>query len=256
MTVVLCVKVAERGVETPLEAPRSPISEAGWHARMSSRFAGKGACARCLSGFPTSGFGRRPTGRSGRRRGRIITRSQQAGAPAFGIGDVIAKVSQVAFGKPLVTNVLRGHVAEAIIALALEPEWNWCSADYAGWDFERADGLRLEVKQSAAMQSWSTGKPSKAIFDVAARTGYWESGTEWIAKAGRPAHLYVFAHHSIYGDDVDHRDPAQWQFYVVPSHALPDVKKLGLATICTLTSPVPISALAGEVRNTASTIGV
>ncbi len=50
----------ERGVETPLEAPRSPISEAGWHARMSSRLAGKGACARCFSGFPTSGLGRRP----------------------------------------------------------------------------------------------------------------------------------------------------------------------------------------------------
>ena len=255
MTVVLCVKAAERGVETPLEAPRSPILEAGWHARMSSRFAGKGACARCFSGFPTSGFGRRPTGRSGRRRSRIITTSQQAGEPTFGIGDVIAKVSQVAFGKPLVTNVLRGHVAEAIIALALESEWNWCSADYAGWDFERADGLRLEVKQSAAMQSWSTGKPSKAIFDVAARTGYWESGTEWIAKAGRPAHLYVFAHHGIYGDDADHRDPSQWAFYVVPSQALPDVKKLGLATISTLTSPVPVTALADTVRVAASSLG-
>jgi len=168
---------------------------------------------------------------------------------------VIAKVSKVAFGKPLVTNVLRGHVAEAIIALALEPEWNWCSADYAGWDFERADGLRLEVKQSAAMQSWSTGKPSKAIFDVAARTGYWESGTEWIAEAGRPAHLYVFAHHGMYGDDADHRDPSQWAFYVVPSQALPDVKKLGLATISTLTSPVPVTALADTVRVAASSLG-
>jgi len=196
-----------------------------------------------------------PQERSGRRRGRIITTSQQAGTPAFGIGDVIAKVSQVAFGKPLVTNVLRGHVAEAIIALALEPEWTWSSADYAGWDFERSDGLRLEVKQSAAMQSWSTGKPSRAIFDVAARTGYWESGTKWIAEPGRPAHLYVFAHHSIYGDDADHRDPAQWQFYVVPSRALPDVKTLGLATISTLTSPVPVMALADEVRIAASLLG-
>ncbi|GLT01135.1 hypothetical protein GCM10007897_25260 [Sphingobium jiangsuense] len=168
---------------------------------------------------------------------------------------MIAKVSQVAFGKPLVTNVLRGHVAEAIIALALEPEWRWSSADYAGWDFERSDGLRLEVKQSAAMQSWSTGKPSKAIFDVAARTGYWESGTRWIAQPGRPAHLYVFAHHCTYGDDADHRDPTQWQFYVVPSQALPDVKKLGLATISTLTSAVPVTALADKVRVTASSLG-
>ncbi len=205
--------------------------------------------------FPTSGFGRRPTGGPGRRRGRIITTSQQAGEPAFGIDDVIAKVSQVAFGKPLVTNVLRGHVAEAIIALALEPEWTWCSADYAGWDFERADGLRLEVKQSAAMQSWSTGKPSKAIFDVAARTGYWEAGTEWIAMAGRPAHLYVFAHHGIYGDDADHRDPSQWQFYVTAARNLPDVKQIGLSSITRLTSPVSVAALADKVRVTALQMG-
>lgn len=186
----------------------------------------------------------------GRRRSTINTGE----ARPFGISDVIAKVSEAAFGKPLVTNVLRGQVAEAIIALALEPEWNWCSADYAGWDFERPDGLRLEVKQSAAMQSWSNCKPSKAIFDVAARTGYWEGGTEWTAKAGRPAHLYVFAHHSIYGDDTDHRDPLQWKFYVVPSRDLPNVKKLGLAAISTLTSAVPIIGLADKVRLTASSL--
>ncbi|HWJ69171.1 MAG TPA: hypothetical protein VNS79_03880 [Sphingobium sp.] len=152
------------------------------------------------------------------------------------------------------TNVLRGQVAEAIIALALEPEWTWCSADYSGWDFERADGLRLEVKQSAAMQSWSTGKPSKAIFDVAARTGHWESGTQWIAQVGRAAHIYVFAHHGIYADHADHRDPLQWQFYVVATRDLPDVKQAALSTIRTLTSPVPITALAGAVRVTASQI--
>jgi len=189
-------------------------------------------------------------GSKGRRRGNIEHASIST-APAFGIADVITKVSQVAFGKPLVTNVLRGHVAEAIIALALEPEWSLCSADYAGWDFERADGLRLEVKQSAAMQSWSTGKPSKAIFDVAARTGYWESGTEWIAKEGRPAHLYVFAHHGVYGDHADHRDPAQWEFYVVPTSALPDVKQISLSRIKLIAAAVAIDSLAVTVRSTA-----
>lgn len=68
--------------------------------------------------------------------------------------DVIAKVTASAFGQPLVTNVLRGHVVEAMVALALEPEWRWCSGDYAAWDFERADGLRMEVRQSAYRQSW------------------------------------------------------------------------------------------------------
>lgn len=42
------VKADRWGVETPfLQELGRQILEAGWHARMSSRFAGKGACA-CL----------------------------------------------------------------------------------------------------------------------------------------------------------------------------------------------------------------
>ncbi|MGE4410065.1 MAG: hypothetical protein AB7D33_05785 [Sphingobium sp.] len=172
----------------------------------------------------------------------------------FGTAEVIAKVTEAAFGKPLVTNVLRGQVAEAIIALALEPEWGWCSADYSGWDFERPDGLRLEVKQSAARQSWGTTRPSKAIFDVAARTGHWEGGTEWIAGVGRAAHLYIFAHHAIYDDHADHRDPSQWDFYVTPTSALPDIKQISLGTIKTITTAVSINALAAAVRSIANDV--
>ena len=172
----------------------------------------------------------------------------------FGTAEVIAKVAEAAFGKPLVTNVLRGQVAEAIVALALEPEWDWCSADYSGWDFERSDGLRLEVKHSAARQSWATTKPSKAIFDVAARTGYWVSSTEWIAGIGRAAHLYIFAHHGIYDDHADHRDPSQWDFYVVPTSALPDIKQISLGTIKTITTAVSIDELAAAVRSVANDV--
>jgi hypothetical protein len=130
-----------------------------------------------------------------------------AGVPS--IADVQRKVSESAFGKPLVTNVLRGHVVEAIVAMALEPDWSWCSEDYSSWDFERADGLRLEVKQSAARQSWATSdKPSACSFDIAQRKGRWE-GQKWVDEPGRAAHIYIFAHHPIAGIDADHRDPAQ-----------------------------------------------
>jgi hypothetical protein len=42
---LLLVKAGERGVETPLRILGRQLLEAGWHARMSSRLAGKGACA-------------------------------------------------------------------------------------------------------------------------------------------------------------------------------------------------------------------
>lgn len=89
------------------------------------------------------------------------------------VEEVFRKVSEAAFGKRLVTNVLRGQVVEAIVACALEPEWQWCAHDYSAWDFERSDGMRLEVKQSALLQSWSSEPPKRVTtsFDVAERQG-------------------------------------------------------------------------------------
>ena len=171
----------------------------------------------------------------------------------FGPAEVVAKVADAAFGKPLVTNVLRAQLVEAMVALVLEPEWHWCSADYAPCDFERADGLRLEVKQSAARQSWKTDKPSKAVFDVAARTGRNEA-YGWVAEYGRAAHLYVFAHHPIFDDCADHRDPNQWDFYVVPSSLLPTVKQLALGTIKTMAEAVAIFALKEAVTATVTRV--
>ena len=148
--------------------------------------------------------------------------------PIPSVSEVHRKVSEFAFGSPLVTNVLRGHVAEAIIALALEPEWRWCANDYASWDFERADGLRLEVKQSAARQSWTTaGRSSPPAFDIRERTGYWNAG-QWVAEAGRPADIYVLAYHAVADATADHRDPQQWTFAVISRAELPAQKTIGL----------------------------
>lgn len=191
----------------------------------------------------------------GRRRGQIDNPASQVASALlpFGPADVVAKATDAAFGRPLVTNVLRAQLVEAMIALVLEPAWHWCGADYAPCDFERADGLRLEVKQSAARQPWSTDKPSKAIFDVASRSGRNEAHG-WVEEYGRAAHLYVFAHHPSFDDSADHRDPAQWQFYVAPTTSLPEVKQIALGTIKTLAETVPISKLAETVAAVARTI--
>lgn len=171
--------------------------------------------------------------------------------------DVVRKASDAAFGKPLITNVLRGQIAEAIIALALEPDWNWCSADYASWDFEHGSGLRLEVKQSAARQSWALegAAPSVCSFDIAARKGRWE-GSTWIPDPRRHADLYVFAHHRVAEPSADHRDPDQWDFYVVASRDLPDTKRISLARLRTMTAAENIIGLAERVAAVAAVAGL
>ena len=112
---------------------------------------------------------------------------------------VVKKASAFAFGRPLVMNVLRSIIVEAIVSEALS-DWEWCAHDYASYDFRHGDGTRLEVKQSAARQTWSVGRHSRASWDIRPRTGYWNDGIEWVAQPGRNADIYVLAHHPITGD--------------------------------------------------------
>jgi hypothetical protein len=172
--------------------------------------------------------------------------SQPQDLSQISIDDVQQRVAQAAFGRQLVTNVLRGHVAEAIIAFALEPAWQWCGADYSNWDFEHADGLRLEVKQSSARQTWLNTIPSKGSFDIAMRKKRWEA-EGWIAEEGRAADLYIFAWHPVSDESADHRDPGQWEFFVVATADLPPSRRIGLAKVRQLAPPCSFTQLADRV---------
>ena len=84
--------------------------------------------------------------------------------------------------------------------------------DWRGWDFQHRDGCRLEVKQSAARQTWTGSRAAtKPVFDIRARTGYFE-GANWIADPRRFADIYVFALHPILDDTADHCDPDSGYF--------------------------------------------
>jgi hypothetical protein len=161
---------------------------------------------------------------------------------------VFSKVSNAVFGKPLINNVFRGHLVEAIVSLALGPTWKWCSEDYSSWDFENGAGIKLEVKQSAKKQSWVvTGQtPSPAQFDIAARKIHWEQGKRVEANA-RAANIYIFAFHPLDGADADHRDPFQWEFYVVASKRLPHAKTVRLSVLAKSHVPVGFDSLKGAI---------
>ena len=140
--------------------------------------------------------------------------------------------SAIAFGRPILVNVLRAIVVEVIVGRGLGERWTHCSADYYAWDFEHQSGLKLEVKQSAARQSWAKpgDLPSAARFDIRERTGRYD-GAEWIAGQKRWADVYVFGHHPRVDEDADHRDPAQWDFYVVSTDLLPNQNTIALTRI-------------------------
>lgn len=147
------------------------------------------------------------------------------------------------------TNIHRADYVEAIVATALaDASWERMTP-WDSWDFEHSESrCRLEVKQSAAAQSWGNVRASPARFDTAPRTGYWnEEEQRFVRETGRHAHIYVFAWHGQEVDAADQRDPTQWQFYVVPEHHLPHQKSIGLAVIRRMAPASTFEELAAAV---------
>ncbi len=122
------------------------------------------------------------------------------------------------YDQRVIANVRRSDYVESMVAVALGSGWQW-EGDWELWDLAcRSDGVRVEVKQSAAMQTWSlpdeTPKPS---FDIAPRQGD--------EKPKRHADIYVFAWHPLREESADHRCVEQWEFYVVAEKDLPANQK-------------------------------
>jgi hypothetical protein len=165
------------------------------------------------------------------------------------IDQIREKACAAAFGDRLVSNIYRGLVAEIIVGAALGSEWRLCSGDWRGWDFEHASGWRLEVKQSAARQTWTRSRPTtKPIFDIRARAGYFE-GADWVPDPRRFAEIYVFAHHPIMDETADHRDPSQWRFHVVAADQLPVGKTISLVKVVRLADAVRWTELQAAVES-------
>jgi hypothetical protein len=166
--------------------------------------------------------------------------------------DVVTHASNAIFGKPLVVNVWRALLVESLIDLILPPEWTWCATDYAGWDFHHIDRTRLEVKQSAARQSWkASGSPCSPRFDIKPRTGAWD-GADWIraAEPMRHADLYLLAYHPVTDDTADHRDPHQWEFHVISTVRLPATQSISLAAARRIAAPIGYAEVAATVEST------
>lgn len=125
-------------------------------------------------------------------------------------------------------DLTRQHYAERMVALGLGDNWRLVSADWAGWNIEDDRGIRVEVKQSAALQPWMDWPSLKVrstlgSFDIAPRTGYLaDGGSQWLSVSRRLADIYVFAWHPVADPaEVNHRDFAQWKFFVVLEGELP-----------------------------------
>ncbi|OBI79368.1 hypothetical protein [Mycobacterium sp. E740] len=119
----------------------------------------------------------------------------------------------------LLANTTRGVLAEYIVAKALgildRKRVEWDKYDL------RVDGIGVEVKSAAYVQSWEQTQPSVISFGIGPTMG-WDAGTNtYAATAGRCADVYVFCLlNGTDGQHVDPRDVGQWTFYVLPTSVL------------------------------------
>ena len=176
---------------------------------------------------------------------------------------IIQKLMDTFYGSRLINNVDRGHYVEGMIALALGEQWRPTVVlrGWAPWDFEREDGARLEVKQSAALQPWSVHgnapRARPASFDIAHRKEAWTKGGDFAPYCpGRPADVYIFAWHSIVDDEIaDHRSAEQWSFFVVPEQQLPDQRTISINRLRDLAAEVGYDQLSTEIEGQVAQLG-
>ena len=161
------------------------------------------------------------------------------------------------YDRRIMNNVQRGDYVECMIACALGADWRLTSEagwDWAAWDIEHtASGARLEIKQSAARQTWdgeSVRRRRNPSFDIGPRKGYWpKDGGPWVTDPGRPADVYVFAWHGEVDERADHRDAAQWRFFVVAERCLPTGQKsIGLSRLEKIAVPCSVMELGRTVE--------
>ena len=153
------------------------------------------------------------------------------------------------FDAPIIQNNLRGLYVEHLVCELLGQDWTVSGADWSAWDIEHLDGTKLEVKQSAAAQTWHEGQQAAPSprFGIRVPSSPWD-GKKYIEGGRRLADVYVFAWHPLRADSCDQRDPEQWQYFAVRSDSLPQQKSISLKGIRTLSDPLSSDELAGAVE--------
>lgn len=152
----------------------------------------------------------------------------------------------------LLSNATRGRFAEFIVGTAIGLSPNEIRNEWDAFDLITHDGIKIEVKTFAYVQSWYQKELSRIQFSIK-RTKFWDATTNLIHdEPKRHADIYVFC-------VLKHKEPStidplkmeQWDFYVLPTSKIDDYQRskssMTLKSLQQLTSAIPYSALKQEI---------
>ena len=115
---------------------------------------------------------------------------------------------------------MRGILAEYIVASAVG-KVNDYRTEWDAYDIETEEGIKIEVKSDAYLQSWKQKELSRISFSIRPTKG-WDSTTDtYSSEVVRQSHVYVFCvlKHTVQ-ETLDPLDMEQWQFFVLGTKKL------------------------------------
>lgn len=149
----------------------------------------------------------------------------------------------------LLNNTLRGAFAEYIVAMALGIEFTYAREDWSEYDLISNDGIKVEVKCSAYLQSWEQNKLSEIRFGCGPSQAFSNQRYDGVSIRHSDVYVFcVFTAKDIKIADVLNLD--QWIFYILSTQVLNE--KLGLQKTLSLNSLLklnPIKAHFHEIEN-------
>lgn len=112
-------------------------------------------------------------------------------------------------------NNLRDPLAEFIVSAALELDNEVCQKSTGSYDLKTSSGLKIEVKSSTYLQSWSADRIANIRFNI-------KPAIAWNAaeRSDNESDVVVFC---IYASNTNEDTPLlldQWEFYVIPTSKL------------------------------------
>jgi hypothetical protein len=154
----------------------------------------------------------------------------------------------------ILSNATRGRFAEFIVGTAvginpldLRDEWD-------AYDLTTADGIKIEVKSAAYIQSWNQKKYSPISFSIKPAR-FWDAINNMrIGDPKRHADIYVMCH--LKHKDQSTIDPLkmeQWDFFVLPTFVLNNYQRsqhsITLKSLNKLTEPINYAALKAAIKS-------
>ena len=137
-------------------------------------------------------------------------------------------------------NAERGALAEYLVASALRiadgVRLNWEDCDLI-----TEEGIKIEVKSSAYIQSWAQEKLSKLTFDIQPTHGWNRQTNKYTDDVKRRSDIYVFCVlKHVEQKSLNPLDISQWDFYILPTRVLNE--KAGKQKTVTLSSLLKLGA--------------